>query len=380
MKKILIILMVLASIFLLSDKVYAEEEPSIHDLSVIIELNDDKDSINVKETFKLKNIAPDTYLKKVFDNGKSVYDLDSNYFPKYHNSLDSDGDTLIYFDGEENEKDCVLEYDFKSKTVKKGEKYTFKYFPPTFEYREPLYENVHIVIKSTKKNPVTLDKLTITGAEGILKAEADGNIITITGNGKFKENFSISFDKVSYSTSISEITGVITNIMTMVLVAMVTLTVMKVITGNSFISNIILVVAIGGAALFFGTSIYTIMSNPTVGLGVEGFFPLAMCGIIYGVFYGALFYSKKTIEKNKFPENSLLANIVSIVFFTFGKLFVCIHSYFMMSAFTGMELGDFNINSNQLLLRLIIALFIGSFGYQYFDRDNTSKNFKKIKF
>ena len=53
MKKIIIILMILASMLLFSDKVYAEGVTSIHDLSVTIELNDDNDSINVREIFKI---------------------------------------------------------------------------------------------------------------------------------------------------------------------------------------------------------------------------------------------------------------------------------------------------------------------------------------
>ena len=381
MKKIIIILMILASMLLFSDKVYAEGVTSIHDLSVTIELNDDNDSINVRETFKIKNITPDTHYKKVIDNGKHVYSLDSNYYPTYLSSLSKDEEGITFLaGGEETEKDYYLNYSIKNKTIKKGEKYTFKYTPPVLEYTEPVYDNIHIVIRSTEENPVSLKTIKVNDPQGTLKVEEDGNIITITGDGTIKNSFSFSFDKVSHSNSIGEIYDIANTIMTLILIAMITLTAMKAITGNSAISNVILIVALAGASLFLGATVYNLVANSENGMGIAGIFPLAFCTILYGLFYGALFFSKKTINQNKLADASQAANLISMVFFTFAKIFVCFHSFFMISTFTGPSMGTFNLSDNRLLFFLILSLFIGSYGYQYFDRDISDKKFDNIKF
>ncbi len=381
MKKILIILMVLASIFLLSDKVYAEGKTSIHDLSVTIELNDDDDSISVKEAFEIKNVTPDTYFSKLINNSNNVYKLDSNYYPSYYNGIpDASDSTIFHASSEEADKDYSLSYIVKNRTIRKGEKYTFEYTPPVLESDEPLYENIHIVIRATADNPVTLDTLRIDGAGDSLKAEADGNVITITGDGYINKKFVISFDKVSHLNGTSEIADMASNIMMIVLIAMVTLTVMKVITGNQIISNYILIVAIGGALLFLGTTGYMLITNSEIGIGITGLFPLAFCMIFYGIFYGALFFSKKVIKQNKMAIPSAISDAINLFVFTFAKLFVCVHSYFMISAFTGSSMLSTDLADNKLLVLLIAALFIGSYGYQYFDRDKTAKNFNNIEF
>ena len=86
------------------------------------------------------------------------------------------------------------------------------------------------------------------------------------------------------------------------------------------------------------------------------------------------------MNQNKLADASQAANLISMIFFTFAKIFVCFHSFFMISAFTGPSMGTFNLSDNRLLFFLILSLFIGSYGYQYFDRDISDKKFDNIKF
>lgn len=383
MKKILTTIILLLTLFIMTDKVYAEEYPTIYDFNAVIEMDDDSDAIIITERFKVKNINDNVRFEKVYNNFKSLYIIDSNfannYIPDYGVSDESD---VVYQISDESQE-YFLKYEAKNTSVKKGDKYKFVYTPIGFYGNEQEYEGINIVIKSTEKNPLNINNLLIENDKNNrLLVQEDGNIITIAATGPVNERFVISFDKTSHSTSSEEIRSIADHIMTIILIAMCTLTVMKVITGRSAISKVILILAIVGALLFVGTSAYDIITNPNSGMGRAGLFPLIFCVILYGVFYAVMFFNKGVGKNNRMADLSSGFGAVGAVVLTFPKLFICFHSLIMISGITGISNGFFDLTSNMLLLKLTIALFIGSYGYQYFDRDisNSQSAYKKMKF